>query len=60
MLITYQCAVCGETNETVLDESEGTMQEFIEDCQVCCRPNVIRVSIDEETGALQVESAFEE
>jgi hypothetical protein len=60
MIIEYQCAVCGETNETVLDESAGLQQQFIEDCQVCCRPNVIRVLIDEETGALQVESTFEE
>ncbi len=60
MIIEYQCAVCGELNETVYDESAGALQEYIEDCQVCCRPNVIRVSVDEESGALRVETSFEE
>lgn len=31
------CPYCGETNELVIDPSEGGHQ-YIEDCQVCCRP----------------------
>lgn len=60
MIATYTCAVCGEEIETVVDESQGLMQEYIEDCQVCCRPNVLRVAIDEETGEAVIESNFEE
>src|SRR5438309_11143255 len=42
MIATYICAVCGEEIETVVDESQGLHQEYIEDCAVCCRPNVLR------------------
>lgn len=30
-----------------LDLSAGLEQEYVEDCPVCCRPNVIHVEIDE-------------
>jgi hypothetical protein len=42
----YQCAGCGEWNETSVDESAGGRQSYVEDCQVCCRPNVLRVEYD--------------
>ena len=32
------CPHCGEPNEIALDPGSGTMQEYVEDCQVCCRP----------------------
>ncbi|MBD3402612.1 CPXCG motif-containing cysteine-rich protein [candidate division GN15 bacterium] len=38
---TWQCACCGEENETFIDPQGGDNQEFVEDCPVCCRPNVI-------------------
>ncbi len=59
MLATYQCAVCGEEIETVVDESQGLDQEYIEDCAVCCRPNVLRVHIERE-GEITIEATFEE
>ena len=31
-----------------LDFSEGSAQEFVEDCPVCCRPNIIQVEVDED------------
>jgi hypothetical protein len=40
----FQCAGCGEWNETTVDESAGASQNYVEDCQVCCKPNVLRVS----------------
>jgi len=39
----FQCAGCGEWNETVVDESGGNRQFYVEDCQVCCRPNVLTI-----------------
>jgi len=42
----FQCAGCGEQNETAVDESAGGRQSYVEDCQVCCRPNVLRVEYD--------------
>jgi Cysteine-rich CPXCG len=39
----FQCAGCGEWNETVVDESAGGKQSYVEDCQVCCKPNLFRI-----------------
>lgn len=40
------CPYCGEPISVVVDHSLGE-QEYIEDCQVCCRPLVLNISIDE-------------
>jgi hypothetical protein len=32
------CPYCGESNEIGLDPGSGAAQEYVEDCQVCCRP----------------------
>jgi hypothetical protein len=42
----FQCAGCGEWNETVVDESAGSRQSYVEDCQVCCKPNVLQIQWD--------------
>ncbi len=49
-----QCPYCGEQITLVIDCSAGS-QQYIEDCQVCCRPMIVRVTIDEE-GYPQVEA----
>ena len=43
----YRCAYCGEINHTIVDPSQGTVQKYIEDCQVCCQPNELSISFDE-------------
>lgn len=35
---TVECPYCGEAVEIVLDPGSGTRQEYVEDCEVCCRP----------------------
>jgi hypothetical protein len=42
---TYICGACGEEIVVPLDLSAGESQEYVEDCPVCCRPNVIHVEI---------------
>ncbi len=42
----FACACCGEPNEIDVDLSAGREQVYVEDCQVCCRPNLLRVSFD--------------
>jgi len=42
----FQCASCGEWNVTSVDESAGRRQSYVEDCQVCCKPNVLRIEFD--------------
>jgi hypothetical protein len=44
----YDCDWCHEQIVVPLDVSAGATQEYVEDCPVCCRPNLIRVEIDEE------------
>jgi hypothetical protein len=43
---SFQCAGCGERNRTAVDESAGQRQSYIEDCQVCCKPNLLRIEYD--------------
>ena len=37
------CPWCGEVNEIALDSGGGVEQDYVEDCQVCCRPWRVRV-----------------
>jgi len=43
---TYICGACGEEVVIPIDLSQGDEQEYVEDCPVCCRANVIRVEIN--------------
>lgn len=52
-----QCPYCGESIEIVIDDTAGD-QRYIEDCQVCCRPISIAVTLDED-GALAVSASAE-
>ena len=44
--VSYTCDACGEEIVTPLDLSQGDLQEYVENCPVCCRANVIHVEID--------------
>ncbi len=33
-----RCPYCGQVNEIGLDPGGGATQDYVEDCQVCCRP----------------------
>lgn len=48
---SYICDACGEQIVTPLDPSAGASQEYVEDCPVCCRPNLIHVEFDAEGNA---------
>lgn len=37
------CPHCGETMSIALDPAGGEAQEYVEDCQVCCRPWRVRL-----------------
>lgn len=41
------CPYCGERVSVVVDCSEA-FQEYIEDCQVCCRPMIIQATVAED------------
>lgn len=40
------CPYCGESVELLLDPTGGSYQEYVEDCEVCCRPWSVRVAVD--------------
>ncbi len=42
----FQCGGCFEWVETTVDESGGSKQVYVEDCAVCCQPNVLTVRWD--------------
>lgn len=46
-----RCPYCGEINEIGLDPGSGSLQEYIEDCQICCRPWLVRVAYRADGGA---------
>ena len=48
---SYICDACGEEIVIPLDLTQGNTQEYVEDCPVCCRANVIHVSIDKDGDA---------
>lgn len=46
-----ECPYCGEMNELEIDPSAGKRQSYTEDCQVCCRPWVVKVKITQDGDA---------
>ena len=47
--ISYLCPVCGESIGSAVDLSQGSLQQYVEDCQVCCRPLVLTLRIHGES-----------
>ena len=52
----YSCAYCGEIISTFVDLSAGSQQSYVEDCQVCCQPNILYIQLDEETLEIEISS----
>jgi hypothetical protein len=52
---SYVCGSCGEEIVIPIDLTAGTEQEYVEDCPVCCSPNVIRVELDDD-GSVRVQA----
>lgn len=51
----FLCACCGEENDITIDQLEGGNQEFVQDCSVCCRPNVIIARFNYHTNEFDLE-----
>ena len=52
--MTYDCVFCGEETDGFVDPSGGRHQTFTEDCAVCCRPNLITLTFDDD-GDVSIE-----
>jgi len=44
----YVCPACGEEIVVPIDLSAGRVQDYVEDCPVCCRPNVLHVETEDD------------
>lgn len=57
------CPYCGEPIELLVDvlptDGPAGDQRYIEDCQVCCRPMTVAVTIDED-GVPRVDVSSED
>lgn len=45
------CPYCGQLNEITLDPGNGAAQDYVEDCQICCRPWRVLVNYAPDGGA---------
>ncbi len=55
----FQCAACGEWNETTVDPSGGRRQQYVEDCQICCKPNLLTVEWNPATSEYDIRAVLE-
>lgn len=51
-LVSSYCPYCGEPVQLLVDQSV-TEQEYIEDCQVCCRPMLVSALV-QDSGEISV------
>ena len=51
---TYICAYCFQQNSIVIDSTGGKNQEYVEDCQICCKPNTLKIQINDNLTSAQV------
>ncbi len=47
-VLSWVCQYCGEENQIWVDLTILEDQDFIEDCEICCRPNRILITRDKE------------
>ena len=47
----FSCPHCGEELAVRLDRTGGRAQQFVQDCEVCCRPIQIEVRFEGEDVA---------
>jgi hypothetical protein len=48
MEVSIHCPYCGEPLDLWVDETGGSSQQYVEDCQVCCQPMHVSVTVQDE------------
>ncbi|MFN0158822.1 MAG: CPXCG motif-containing cysteine-rich protein [Bacteroidota bacterium] len=51
---SFTCVYCFSVNETMVDTTGGMQQVYVEDCQVCCRPNQLTITVGEDLGTAEI------
>ncbi len=57
--IPFLCAACGEENIVTFDPEGGPRQIYTEDCAVCCRPNLLTLTVDPNSRLVTVSNELE-
>jgi hypothetical protein len=57
---TVFCPHCGEAVEIAIDPGSGANQQYVEDCEVCCRPWRVAVSYDASGAATVFVTALDD
>ena len=50
--VSFQCPYCWKSNELTIDAS-ARLQKFVDDCQVCCGPIYLTISVSAE-GEIEI------
>lgn len=56
---TVVCPYCGEAVEISLDPGSGPIQQYVEDCEICCQPWTVDVRYGAEGEASVTVSALD-
>lgn len=56
---SFVCPSCFEEVDTVPDPGAGAHQSYVEDCPVCCRPNLLHVAWDADAEVFVVSAERE-
>ena len=54
------CPYCGEENEVSVDPGSGNVQDYVEDCQVCCQPWRVSVEYGPDGSAVIVATVLDD
>ena len=47
---SFLCPYCSSELSVVIEAGSGKRQSFTIDCEVCCRPILVRISVDSDGG----------
>lgn len=42
----FLCPYCGSENSLAIDYSAGEEQEFVSECEMCCKPIVVKIRLE--------------
>lgn len=52
----FTCAFCLEPNSVFVEPDAGESQRYVEDCQICCQPNLLFITWNEDQEIYEIES----
>lgn len=55
----FECAVCGELNQTLIDPDEGDYQEFAHPCSMCDCQHSVAANFNYATGRFELQITHE-